>query len=59
MIVEKVPVYSPLDVLPHADVLIVTPVYEYEAIVKEMKGKICCPIVSIKEIIEIELKTDR
>lgn len=45
------PVYKPEDHLPEADVVIVTPAYEFEEIEETLKKKLYCPIYSIEDII--------
>ncbi|WP_300570787.1 hypothetical protein [uncultured Acetatifactor sp.] len=45
-------VYSPQeDILPEADVVVVTPYYALEAIKKNLSGKVACPVVSIEEVV--------
>lgn len=45
-------VYSPQeDILPEADVVVVTPYYALEAIKKDLSGKVTCPVVSIEEVV--------
>lgn len=45
------PVYKPEDNLPEVDMVIVTPVYEFEEIEATLKKKLNCPVYSVEDII--------
>lgn len=44
-------VYSPDDELMPVDVVVVTPFYAFKEISEKLKGMLCCPVVSIEEVI--------
>lgn len=44
-------VYSPQDVLPEADMVVVTPYYAFDSIKRSLAGKVKCPVISIEEIV--------
>lgn len=44
-------IYSPYEDVERVDALIVTPIFYYEQIKREMSIKMSCPIISIEEII--------
>lgn len=48
---SEIEIYRPEDVMPEADVVIVTAISEYEVIKGELKNKFLCPVVSLEEII--------
>ena len=45
-------IYHTDDLLPEADLMIVTPVFFYDEIKKEMEKKFCGEIISLGEIIQ-------
>lgn len=47
---SEIIIYSPIDKLPHMDLLIVTPTYFYDEIEKEMTSKVECKIISLDDI---------
>lgn len=51
MLYADVPVYSPKDVLPQTDVVIVTAVYYYKQIKDILEDKVKCPIVSLNDFL--------
>lgn len=48
---SEIEIYRPEDIMPEADVVIVTAISEYEVIKGELKKKFLCPVVSLEEII--------
>lgn len=48
---SEIEIYRPEDVMPEADVVIVTAISEYEALKDELKKKFLCPVVSLEEIV--------
>lgn len=46
-------VYAPTDVLEKVDAVIVTPVYFFEEIKRDLKGQINAPIVSMNDVLSI------
>lgn len=44
-------VYSPKEILPDADVVVVTPYYALDAIKKDLERKVNCPVISIEEVV--------
>ena len=44
-------VYSPEDVLPTTELIIVTPYHVFDEIKKKLEHKVSCPIVSLEEVI--------
>lgn len=50
-IYEPIDIYTMEEELPQVDVIIVTAVYYYDGIKKEMAKKVECPVVSILEIL--------
>lgn len=49
---ENKHVFSINEILPAMDLLIVTPITYFDEIEKSMSGKVNCPIVSLKKVIE-------
>lgn len=47
----KFPIFSTDQSFPEADVIVVTPVFDYENIKKELTGKVNCPIVPLDEVV--------
>lgn len=45
-------IYKPAEALPMVDMIIVTPIYWFEEIKKNLEDKVSCPIISLKELIE-------
>lgn len=50
-IYSDIDVYSPEDLLPEADVVVVTAVYFYDEIRNALIDKVSCPIVSLEDIL--------
>lgn len=50
-IYADIDVYLPDDKLPEADVIVVTATYYYNSILNNIKDKVCCPIVSLDDVI--------
>lgn len=50
-IYADIDVYSPDDDLPEVDVIVVTATYYYNSILNNIKDKVCCPIVSLDDVI--------
>ena len=50
-IYSDVDIYSVDDELPDVDVIVVTPTYYYNSILKNLKDKVKCPIISLDDII--------
>jgi len=48
---SDISIYSPEETLPDVDVVVVTAIYEFEEIKKELKQRIKCPIISLEEVI--------
>ncbi len=48
---SNIEIYTPEDVLPEADVMIVTAVYYYQDICNVLKDKVTYPIVSLEDIL--------
>lgn len=51
MIYGKFPVVSPEAALPAADVVIVTPTFDFKNIESNLKEKVKCPVVSLEDVI--------
>lgn len=49
--IDQVPIYRLDDELPKVDVIIVTPIWDYENIRKQLSEKVGYPIVSLQDII--------
>ena len=47
----KFPIFSTDRIFPESDVIVVTPVFDYENIKKELTGKVNCPIVPLDEVV--------
>lgn len=45
-------IYRPGDKLPQADVVVVTPVWDFETIKERLSECVRCPIISLSEVIE-------
>ena len=46
------PIYTINEILPKVDAVIVTVIYDFEKIYKELKDKIAVPIISLEEVID-------
>lgn len=44
-------VSTPNEMLPDADVLVVTAIHYYNEIEEDMKNKVLCPIISIEDVL--------
>ncbi len=55
MIYGKFPVITLNENIPDADVVIVTPVFDFENIKESLKGKVKCPIISLEDVIYYNL----
>lgn len=51
MIYEDYPMYTVQDVLPESDLVVITPVIEYEEVAEILKEKLDCPLLSLEDII--------
>lgn len=49
--IDQIPIYRLDDELPKVDVIIVTPIWDYENIRKQLSEKVSYPIVSLQDII--------
>ena len=47
----RVPVYSPSEDIPNADVVVVTAVSAYKEITNKLKEKCSCPMISIEDVV--------
>lgn len=52
LLIENLEIKNPKDELPFVDLIIVTTVYDTEAIRKYLKGKIKCEVLTLREILE-------
>ena len=46
------PIYSPVDAFPKADIIVVTPTYDYDSIVRLLKQNNDCKVVSLGYVID-------
>jgi len=46
-----IPVYSPEDNLPDADIIVVTPILDMQDVKEKMEKKVNCPVVTLEEVI--------
>lgn len=51
VIYSKFPVISPNEPLSEVDAIIVTPIFDYNNIEKQLRSKVLCPIISLEDII--------
>ena len=49
---ESLIIYKPEDFLPEVDLVIVTAIFSYDEIVSNLREKLTCPIISLKEFME-------
>lgn len=54
LFVNGVEVKTMDDILPNCDVVIVTPICEYEKIKTNLEKKLACPVISLRDIFAIE-----
>ncbi len=50
-IASDLEIYSPDDILPEVDVIVVTPVHVFASIDKMLRKKVKCPVVSLEDVI--------
>ena len=48
---DGIKMYKPSDVLPMADAVIVTAIHDFEEIKEQLRGKVNCPIISFRDIV--------
>lgn len=49
---EGIRVYRPMEQLPQADIIIVTAVAEFEDIRDHLQDRVCCPVLSFRDILD-------
>lgn len=51
MMYSKIDVLSPENVLPEVDAIVVSIVESFDSIVRNLRGKIDCPIISLRDVV--------